>query len=522
MGLEEGSTKKHTGFCESGKCSVVIFVLVAIGIAVVACVTFLFPAVRTTVPPTETPTTTLTWWQTTIIYQVYPRSFRDSNGDGVGDLKGVIEKLSYFNDLGVGAVWLSPFFTSPMRDFGYDVSNYTEVDKIFGNMADFDELIRTAHEKDIKIIIDFVPNHTSNESTWFKDSRNSMDQYKDFYIWNAGKTLPNGTHVAPNKWISVFEGSSWTWDDVRKEYYYHAFLDSQPDLNYRNPAVRAAMKDVLRFWLNKGVDGFRIDAIPHLFEHVDLSLEERPGMSDAFDPDRYKYTKNQPEIFDVVREWREVLNQYEGERFLVAETVGIPQEERQKYYEAGSVPFFFDLIPVARGSRGCPNTLAQCYLTRIIDGMNLKGAQWPNFVIGNHDNRRIADRIGQEYADAMNMMLLTLPGTPTSYYGEELGMRGGNYTGFQPKDPFAITSNNPNNSRDSERNPMQWSNTVNAGFMDGTGEPWLKITANTEYPRVNVEEEGKVNGSSLQLYKELAQLRARPGFRSTHIGTSCG
>ncbi|XP_052796227.1 maltase A3-like [Mya arenaria] len=506
--------KPKVGCCQRPICTGILFVCLIGGIAAVVCVTFLSPDVRGPTPPP--PPAPLEWWQKTIIYQVYPRSFKDSNDDGVGDLRGVIEKLDYFRYLGVGAVWLSPFFTSPMRDFGYDVSNYTEVDAIFGNMTDFEELMTEAHERGIKIIIDFVPNHTSNESAWFEASRRSEEPYKDFYVWNNGTLLENGTRVPPNNWKSVFEGTAWQWDEARQAYYYHAFLASQPDLNYRNHAVREHIKEVLKFWLQKGVDGFRIDAIPHLFEIEDQSMDEPLGATNGFDPNLHKYIKNQPEIFDVVREWRSILDGFGGDRFLLAETVGIPQEARMQYYEAGSVPFFFDLIPLGGKASPCTKSLASCFMETIRDGVNISSGQWPNFVIGNHDNPRIADRMGIQYVDALNMILLTLPGTPTTYYGEELGMHGGDYRGLPPKDPYAITSNNPDNSRDSERNPMQWDSTLYAGFTK-SHTPWLPFTSVTNMSVVNVKKENATEGSSLLLYKELASLRQNPAFMNSKI-----
>lgn len=514
MGMDD----KKLPFCESNKCSCLVFVFVVAGIAAVVCVTFLVDDVRD-IYDHDGKTAGTPWWKTTIIYQIYPRSFQDSNGDGVGDLQGIISRLSYFNYLNVGAIWLSPFFTSPMKDFGYDVSNYTEVDPLFGNMNDFDNLMKEAKSKGIKVIIDFVPNHTSNESIWFQHSRNakdSSDPFWDFYIWNKG-TMINGTRAPPNNWESVFEGSAWEWDNVRGAYYYHAFLASQPDLNYRNKRVLEKMDEVVRFWMDKGVDGLRIDAIPHLFEIANQSLDEPKGASNGFDENLHKYLKNQPEIYSVVKRWRAILDTYEAKddnsRFLLAETVGIPHEARLKYYEAGSVPFFFNLIPA---EDKC-NATAQCFKTLIMDGVNLTEGLWPNFVIGNHDNRRIADRIGQEYVDAMNMMLLTLPGTPTTYYGEELGMRGGDYSRMTPRDPYAITSHDPTKSRDSERNPMQWDTSLFSGFTNSSQGPWLPITINTEYMKVNVEIEKNKTGSSLDLYRTLAVLRQNEAFQSTNI-----
>ncbi|XP_053400187.1 maltase A2-like [Mercenaria mercenaria] len=515
-----GKDGKETPFCQSNKCSCVVFLLIVGGVAAVVCVTLLVKDLRSIYDHDGGGESEAPWWKKTIIYQIYPRSFQDSDGDGVGDLQGIISRLWYFNYLNVGAIWLSPFFTSPMKDFGYDVSNYTEVDPLFGDMDDFDNLIKEAKSKGIKVIIDFVPNHTSNESSWFDLSRHAADEsdpYWNFYIWNEGTTNPDGSRSPPDNWKSVFEGSAWEWDDVRKAYYYHAFLSSQPDLNYRNEHVLEKIDEVIRFWMDKGVDGLRIDAIPHLFEIANQSIDEPAGASNGFDENLHKYIKNQPEIFKVVKRWRAILDTYEAadgtSRFLLAETVGIPHEARMNYYKAGSVPFFFNLIPA---KEKCGAT-ATCFLEIIRDGMNLTEGQWPNFVIGNHDNKRIADRMGDVNVDAMNMMLLTLPGTPTTYYGEELGMRGGDYTGMTPKDPYAITSNNAENSRDSERNPMQWNDTLNAGFSNSTTGTWLPIQPNTDYMHINVEVERNLDNSSLNLYRKLAELRQKEAFQNANI-----
>ncbi|KAL4222579.1 Neutral and basic amino acid transport protein rBAT [Mactra antiquata] len=504
-------TKQKLGFCESNKCACLMFLVVVGAIAAVVCVTLLVEDIRDIYDHGEN-NSSLKWWQKTIIYQIYPRSFQDSDGDGIGDLKGIISRLDYFEYIHVDTIWLSPFFESPMKDFGYDVSNYTAIAKVFGTMEDFDELMKQAKKRGIRVIIDFVPNHSSTEHEWFNRSRHAKDDkdpFWDFYVWNDGITLANGTRVPPNNWESVFGGSAWKLDSIRNTFYYHAFLTSQADLNYRNPFVLEKIGEVIRFWMNKGVDGLRIDAIPHLFEAKDTSLNV-PKPVNGEEPDTYKYTKNQPEIFNVVKQWRKIVNEFGPDRFLLAETFGIPKEERPKYYEAGSVPFYFKLI----GAKNQCGATAACLQGIIQEGLDISGS-WPNFVIGNHDNLRIADSMGQKYADAMNLMLLTLPGTPTTYYGEELGMKGGDYKGLPSQDPFAITSGNPNNSRDSERNPMQWNNSINAGFT--SGKPWLPITTNTDYENVNVESMKTDNTSSLNLYRRLAEIRQLPAFRTTNI-----
>lgn len=500
-------------FCAGNKCGIVFFVLTLVAIVIVVCVTLLSEDVRSPAEPDEEKQP-LKWWQKAIVYQIYPRSFQDSNGDGTGDIKGIISRLPYLQDLGIGAVWLSPFYKSPMKDFGYDISDYRQVDPLFGTMDDFNEMIKVTHDLGLKFIVDFVPNHCSDQHDWFQLSRNKTGKYANYFIWKDPKTLPNGTKVEPNNWQSVFTGPAWQWDNLRKQYYYHAFLKSQPDLNYHNEDVKKEMDEILKFWLNKGVDGFRIDAIPHLFERSNLSHEVQPNDADQIG---YRFTKNQPEIYAVVHRWREVLDKYEEKdgkvRWLLAETFDIPESSRQKYYQAGSTPFDFDLITV---KDICHNNVdAKCIRGIIKKGVNLTGDEWPNFVTGNHDNGRISDRFGPEFVDAMNMLLLTLPGTPTTYYGEEIGMKNGNYTGMPPKDTFAIRSNNTADSRDPERNPMQWNNSVNAGFSSGT--PWLPVTDNSDFENINVKVESMYENSTLGFYKNLARLRQNTAFLNAKI-----
>lgn len=480
---------------------------------IVLCVTLLSDSVRNPVEPRDK-TQDLTWWQKSIVYQIYPRSFQDSNGDGTGDLQGIISRLKYLKHLGIGAVWLSPFYKSPMDDFGYDISDYRQVDPLFGNMGDFDEMIKTAHKLGIKFIVDFVPNHCSDQHVWFQLSKNRTGKYADYFMWRNSK--PNTSLVPPNNWQSLFGGSAWQWVPERNQYYYHAFLKSQPDLNYHNEDVKKEMDNVLRFWLDKGVDGFRIDAIPHLFEASNLSLEVQPGDKDQIG---FRFTKNQPEIYAVVERWRKVLDEYQRKdgkvRWLLAETFDIPRSDIQKYYKAGSTPFDFDLVTV---KDICNNTVdAKCIRGIIQKGVNRTEGQWPNFVTGNHDNGRVSDRIGPEFVDSMNMLLLTLPGTPTTYYGEEIGMKNANYSGMEPKDTFANSSGDWSNSRDPERSPMQWNASANAGFTTENSTPWLPITPNTDYQHINVQNETALGNSTLSIYKTLAKLRQSSAFLNAEI-----
>ncbi|KAL3878607.1 hypothetical protein ACJMK2_030941 [Sinanodonta woodiana] len=510
--MEQGKTSKKS-FCYTNKCSVLTFLLVIAGIAVAVLVTLFVKSVR---GPATKEKAGLQWWQKDIIYQVYPRSFQDSDGNGIGDLNGIRNRLYYFNDIGVGIVWLSPFYKSPMKDFGYDVSNYTAVDSIFGTMKDFEALMKDAKQKGLKVIVDFVPNHCSDEHPWFKQSKHDFNgtKYRDYFIWSKGVN-ESGQRVPPNNWQSVFGGSAWTLDNVSGEYYYHQFTPNQPDLNFRNKDVLNEIDNVFRFWLNKGVDGFRIDAIPHLFEVKNLSWNENINVNKSWQENagRHIYTRDLDEIYGVVRRWRKVLDEFRqddgSEKFLVLETSDLTKEMRDKYYAAGGVPFFFELLGV---QKSCNVTCLEDIIKR--GTLGLPSGGWPNFVIGNHDQRRIAERWGEEFVNAWNMLLLTLPGTPTTYYGEEIGMTGMNYTQNETVDPAALQSNNMSQSRDPERSPMQWSNASQAGFTTGSA-PWLKV--NPDYLTINVAKQNASDSSILSIYKLLAKLRTRSAFQNKDI-----
>ncbi|XP_067661432.1 maltase A3-like [Haliotis asinina] len=454
----------------------------------------------------------LSWWQTTIVYQIYPRSFQDSDGDGVGDLKGITQRLDYIRSLNVRAIWLSPIFRSPMRDFGYDISNYTDIDPTFGNLEDFDNLILAAHDRGIKVILDFVPNHSSDLHPWFQLSRQGVAPYKDYYVW----TRPG---EPPNNWLSLFRGSAWTLDSVRGELYYHAFMVQQPDLNWRCAHLVEEMNNVLRFWLSRGVDGFRVDAIQNLFEVEDLSLNEPPSGDSSVETDnwyslRHDHTFDLPEIGGAVRRWRDVLNEYEARdgkaRYLVVETLFDNDVSiRNQYYDFGAdMPFNFDLLRV---NRSCGGRCIQHYVDRELG--HLSQGQWPNFVVGNHDNSRIASKLGKDFVNAVNMLLLTLPGTPTTYYGEELGMLDVQVPFDQGQDLQAKGQGEEyfrKYSRDPSRTPMQWNGGKHSGFTSGR-LPWLPISEMSSYE--NVERQTSSELSPLNLYRKLAAFRDRPCFQ---------
>ncbi len=433
------------------------------------------------------------WWKRAVIYEVYPRSFQDSNGDGIGDLHGILDRLDYMVDLGVGAIWIAPIYPSPMADFGYDISDYCGIDPIFGSMSDFDHLLEEVHRRGLHLILDFVPNHTSDQHPWFLESRSSRDNAKrDWYIWRD----------QPNNWTSNFGGSAWEFDEATGQYYYHSFLKQQPDLNWRNPAVIAAMFDVLRFWLRKGVDGFRVDVMwllikdeqfrdnpPNPGYHAGLSSNHR------FLP---VYNSNRPEVHAIVAEMRSVIDQF-SDRVLIGE-IYLPVAQLMTYYgkhlEGANLPFNFHLLQCAWSAD------AVCHVMRDYDQALPPGA-WPNWVLGNHDQPRIASRIGEQQARVAAMLLLTLPGTLTMYYGEEIGMTNVPIAPEQVKDSAEKNEPGIGQGRDPERTPMCWDPSERAGFTTGT--PWLPLGQDSR--TVNVAVERQHSSSMLTLYKQLIALR---------------
>jgi alpha-glucosidase len=441
------------------------------------------------------------WWQTGIIYQIYPRSFQDSDGDGIGDLNGILQRLDHLAWLGIDAVWLSPVFPSPMADFGYDISNYTDIDTVFGSLADFDRLLDAAHRAGLKVILDFVPNHTSDRHPWFLGSRSSRASRKrDWYIWRDASK--DGGR--PNNWLAVFGGSAWEWDEASQQYYYHAFLKEQPDLNWQNREVREALYDVLRFWLEHSVDGFRVDVIWHLikdgqFRDNPPNAQYRPG-----DPPYARldpvYTTDRPEVHDVIAEMRQVVDAYE-DRVLIGE-IYLPIERLVTYYgvdrEGVHLPFNFQLLQCKWNAR----TIVD--LVREYEGMLPEGG-WPNWVLGNHDNHRIASRIGPAQARVAAMLLLTLRGTPTMYYGDEIGMEDAAIPLELAQDPFEKRVPGIGVGRDPARTPMQWDASANAGFTRGA--PWLPVPDG--YKSANVAIQADDPRSTLALYRRLIELRRR-------------
>ena len=458
------------------------------------------------------------WWKHGTIYQVYPRSFQDSDGDGVGDLPGLRMRLPYLADLGICAIWLSPIFSSPMADFGYDISDYRAIDPLFGTMEDFEALLADIHRAGLKLILDFVPNHTSDQHEWFKASRSSRtDPKRDWYLWRD--PAPDGG--PPNNWISNFGGSAWEWDAASGQYYYHAFLKQQPDLNWRNRHVREAMFDTLRFWLDKGVDGFRVDVIwllikDALFRDNPANPAWHPGQPDI-DRQLQVHSADQPEVHDVIAEMRAVIDGY-PERLLIGE-IYLPLKKLMTYYGKDNrgvdLPFNFQLLRAPWQAEA---------IAGLIDDYEaaLPQGSWPNWVIGNHDQPRIAARVGEAQARVAEIMLLTLRGTPTLYYGDELGIGDIDVPPGRVQDPQAIREPDTNFDRDKARTPMQWSDDAHAGFSSAS--PWLPVSDDAATRNVTLQ--AKAPSSMLALTRSLLALRQRePALRTgryNHLLTKGG
>jgi alpha-glucosidase len=441
------------------------------------------------------------WWQHAVFYEIYPRSFADSNNDGIGDLKGITAKLDYLKDLGVDAIWLTPCFPSPQVDFGYDVSDYENIDPMYGSLTDFDMLASEGKKDGIRIILDFVVNHTSDQHKWFLDSKSSRtSEHRDWYIWHDGK----GSGQPPNNWTSIFGGSAWTLDAATNQYYYHFFYPQQPDLNWRNPAVKDAMFDVTRFWYKRGVSGFRLDAVDTLFEDPNLHDDPvLPGKNAFGDPiEQYKYNSKLPEVHDVLRELRKVADENNG--VLIGETWTADIAELNKYYGEGNnelqLPMDFLFTTV--------NKLSPADFRKQIAAVD-SASGWPTFVIGNHDIARSYDRYGDgehndQIAKLMAALYLTLRGTPIMYYGEEIGMKTTPPTRKEDvKDPIGRMGWPKEKGRDGERTPMQWDESENAGFSKVA--PWLPVPPT--FKTHNVADESKDTDSVLNFYKKVLKLR---------------
>ncbi len=446
-----------------------------------------------------------------MIYQLLVPSYFDTTGDGLGDIPGVTSKLEYLQWLGVDAVWLSPIFASPMIEFGYDVSDFVDVNPAFGTLDDFDQLVREAHSRDIRVILDWVPNHTASEHPWFTESRSSRDNPKrDWYVWKDPK--PDGS--PPNNWLSIFGGDAWTLDEPTGQYYLHTFLAEQPDLNWRNPEVRRALYDTLRFWLDRGVDGFRIDALDLLVE--DEAFRDNPPNPD-YDPEHdapdmavvQKYTRNHPEVHEIVWEIRRIVDEYD-DRVLLGELY-LSVDELVAYYGAENPEVHLPLNPLFASLPWTTDRLHESissYLNRIPDG------EWACWMLSSHDGTRVATRAGAEQAGVAAMLLLTLRGTPIIYYGDEIGMENVDVPHEKERDP---QGKRIGRKRDPVRTPMQWNDHAHAGFS--SSEPWLPVGNDVGSVSVNAQSESR---SLLELYRRLISLRREEPALAAGAWRSCG
>ena len=447
------------------------------------------------------------WWKHAVIYEVYPRSFQDSNGDGKGDIRGIESRLHYLKELGIDAIWITPMYPSPQVDFGYDIADYEAIDAQYGTMGDFDTLLKTAKAQGIRVIMDIVLNHTSDQHPWFLESKSSKTNPKrDWYIWRDGK---NGTY--PNNWQSWFGHSAWTLDPTTGQYYYHYFYVQQPDLNWRNPEVRKAMYDVMRFWLDKGISGFRMDAVSRLFEDPELHDDPYlPGYNAFGDRNiQHKYTDDLPETHEVFRELRKLVDSYPGHPVLIAEADEPNIEALSKMYgshgDEVQLPMDFQIADA--------NELSAPKFRKLFGEVEANPADgWPEWFFSNHDQARQWDRYGdgihnEQIAKLMAVLELMPRGTPQMYYGEEIGMRTTEPVRKEDvRDPIGITGWPKEKGRDGERTPMQWTAAApNAGFTTPTAVPWLPIPPSARH--VNVETETRDAASLLTFYKELLRLR---------------
>jgi alpha-glucosidase len=451
------------------------------------------------------------WWRHAVIYEIYPRSFQDSDGDGIGDIKGITSRLDYLKDLGIDAIWITPMYPSPQIDYGYDISDYTALDPVYGNLADFDILVAEAKKRGIRVLMDYVINHTSDQNPWFLESRSSRTSPKrDWYVWRDGKgqtATDKGT--PPNNWQSWFGGPAWEWDQKTRQYYYHYFYVQQPDLNWRNPEVRKAMYGVLDFWMKRGVAGFRIDAVSRLFEDPEMRDDPYlPGRNAYGDRNiQHKYTDDLPEVHDVLKEVRKVVDKYPGNPVLVTEADEPNVEALTKMYgehhDEVQLPMDFQIADV--------NELSAARFRKLFDEIENNSAHGqPEYFFSNHDQPRQWDRYGDgqhndQIAKLMATLLLTTRGTPQMYYGEELGMRTTDPARIEDvHDPIGKRGWPKDKGRDGERTPMQWDTTSLAGFTTNT-KPWLPVppTAST----YNVETERADPNSIFNTYKRLLTLR---------------
>ena len=472
------------------------------------------------------------WWRHGVIYQVYPRSFKDGcqpQCTGTGSLRGVLEKLEYLaKDVGVTVIWLSPIYDSPMKDFGYDISNYTKIWPTFGTMADFDALMAKAKSLGVRILMDFVPNHSSDQHPWFLESKSSLDSEKrDWYMWRNGTVDEEGNLAPPTNWRSMFCNnaacSAWEYDNTTGQYYYHQFLSEQPDLNWRNPKVVEAMHDMMRFWLAKGVDGFRVDAFAYMLEDSSFGDEplnpdwkpEPDAVAAGYSKVLHTKTENIDGLHGLLQGMQKVLKEFGDDRMMVGEVYQdniISEEDVLSYYGTKEQPEFnmpFNMLLI--GNLGAADVKMDIpKLRKDIDHYDKSLKPWaqPNWVIGNHDVHRVRSRNGgnEFISRSMHVLLLTLRGTPTIYNGDEFGMLDGKVPASKAQDPTCIKSAKAWNCRDPERTPLQWNtDNENAGFTDAGVVPWLPVSS--DYVNTNADSQIGAPKSMLSMVKTLLRLR---------------
>ncbi|XP_055594041.1 maltase 2-like [Uranotaenia lowii] len=457
------------------------------------------------------------WWEGGVFYQIYPRSFKDSNGDGVGDIQGIAEKLDHLVDLGITGVWFSPLFKSPMKDFGYDIQDFRSVDPIFGSMEDLDALIKKAKELGIKVILDFVPNHTSDQHEWFVEAVKGNPEYRDYYVWKDG----SDDNKPPNNWQSVFHTDAWTKLPSQTQYYLHQFDAGQPDLNYHNEKVQAEMTEMMEFWFEKEVDGFRIDAINHAFEDQSYADEVLldPTRPLFYENMHHNLTMNLDESYDLIYDWRTMFDQWSAKststKLMMTEAYA-NVEQTMRWYGDGErkgahIPFNFAMINRVTNASNADQ------LKEIIDEWmdNMPAGANANWVLGNHDRPRIASRFGRERAASFAVLEMTLPGIAVVYYGEEIGMEDYRDISFEDtQDPQAKNTNAEIYqlyTRDPVRTPFQWDDTAYAGFTTETSDkPWLPV--HTNYKELNLAAQKSNPKSMYNLYKNLIALRKTHTF----------
>ncbi|HUL19433.1 MAG TPA: alpha-glucosidase [Steroidobacteraceae bacterium] len=458
-----------------------------------------------------------------MIYEIYPRSFQDSNGDGVGDLNGITQRLGYLEALGVDAIWIAPFFPSPQVDFGYDICDYQNVDPQFGTLADFDRLLAEAHKRHIRVVIDMVLNHTSDQHPWFIEAmRSRHSEAHDFYIWSTGRPDGSGRPRPPNNWVSLFGGSAWEYVPALGEFYYHLFYRQQPDLNWRNPRLERAMFDVMRFWLDRGVDGFRLDAVGALYE--DPRLRDAPvlkGRNWQGDPNLSDIrTNNLPEVHALLRRLRAMLDHYPGDRVLIGETYVSNTAQLNAWY--GGARHDELQLPMDTAFGFLPRLDAREFRRHMTEAATQLQGSDPLLVFDNHDHVRSWDRYGDgvhnlQIAKVVATLLLTSPGAALLYQGEEIGQATATPARVEDvRDPIGITGWPKEKGRDGERTPMQWdTSNAQAGFTSSS-HPWLPVGAG--YEKANVKTELADDESLLNWHKTLLALRrGDPALRTGRL-----